>query len=83
MMSNFWTRKGVVLTGALAMLACVAALLSVDLTVPDPVASAALGAEWQCSRVAFVLTSCTPVRDVATTATIRVRKDQPCPWRRN
>jgi hypothetical protein len=40
------------------MFACVAVLLSVNLTSPT---SAALGA-WQCSRFALVFTSCTPVR---------------------
>jgi hypothetical protein len=45
------------------MFACVAALLSVNLTSPS---SAALGADWQCSRFALVLTTCTPVRAHAT-----------------
>ena len=40
------------------MFACVAALLSVNLTSPT---SAALGADWQCRRFALVLTSCIPV----------------------
>ena len=44
---------------ACAMFACVAALLSVNLTSPI---SAALGTDWQCSRFALVFTSCSPVR---------------------
>jgi hypothetical protein len=47
-----------VLIAAYVMFACVAALLSVNLTSPT---SAALGAGWQCSRLALVLTTCTPV----------------------
>ena len=47
--------KVVVLIAACAMFACVAALLSVNLTSPT---SAALGADWQCSRFALVFTSC-------------------------
>jgi hypothetical protein len=47
------------LIAAYVMFACVAALLSVNLTSPT---SAALGADWQCSRFALVFTSCTPVR---------------------
>ena len=39
----------VVLGGAVAMLAR-----------PKPIESAVLGAEWQCSRTAFVLTTCAP-----------------------
>jgi len=50
--------KVVVLIAAWAMFACVAALLSVNLTSPT---SAALGADWRCSRFALVFTSCIPV----------------------
>ena len=53
------THKVVVLIAAWAMFACVAALLSVNLTSPT---SAALGADWQCSRFALLFTSCIPVR---------------------
>ena len=53
------TPKGVVLIAACAMFACVAALLLVNSTSPT---SAALGADWQCSRFALVFTSCIPVR---------------------
>jgi len=74
MIPSLWTRKGVVLIAAAVMVACVAALLSINLGSPDPISSAALGADWQCSRVALVLTTCTPVRDAATSS-IRVRKD--------
>ena len=53
------THKGAVLIAAYVMFACVAVLLSVNLTSP---ASSALGADWQWSRFALVFTSCTPVR---------------------
>ena len=58
------THKVAVLIGAWAMFACVAALLSVNLTSPT---SAALGADWQCSRFALVLTTCTPVHETVST----------------
>ncbi|MEH2498656.1 hypothetical protein V1294_005135 [Bradyrhizobium sp. AZCC 1678] len=58
MISHPRTHKGAVLITAWVMFACVAALLSVNLTSPT---SAALGADWQCSRLALVLTTCTPV----------------------
>jgi hypothetical protein len=64
------TRKGAVLIAGYVMFACVAALLSVNLTSP---ASAALGAGWQCSRLALVFTTCTPVRAHETLSTC-VRK---------
>jgi len=59
MISHPRTHKGAVLIAAYVMFACLAALLSVNLTSPT---SAALGADWQCSRFALVLTSCIPVR---------------------
>jgi len=59
MISHPRTHKGAVLIAAYVMFACVAALLSVNLTSPT---GAALGAGWQCSRFALVFTSCTPVR---------------------
>jgi hypothetical protein len=58
------------LIAAYVMFACVAALLSVNLTSPT---RAALGADWQCSRFALVFTSCTPVR-AHETASTGVRK---------
>ena len=64
------THRVAVLIAAWAMFACVAALLSVNLTSPT---SAALGADWQCSRFALVFTSCTPVRADEIVST-RVRK---------
>jgi len=59
MISRQGPHKRAVLIAAYVMLACVAALLSVNLTSPT---SAALGADWQCSRFALVFTTCTPVR---------------------
>ena len=58
MISHPRTHKGAVLIAAYVMFACVAAFLSVNLTSPT---SAALGADWQCSRFALVFTSCIPV----------------------
>lgn len=52
------THKVAVLIAAYVVFACVAALLSVNLTSPT---SAELGADWQCSRFALVLSSCTMV----------------------
>ena len=59
MISRPRTHKVAVLIAAYLMFACVAALLSVNLTSPS---SAALGAHWQCNRFALVFSSCTPVR---------------------
>ncbi|MCS3450058.1 MULTISPECIES: hypothetical protein [Bradyrhizobium] len=38
-------------------LACMVVVLAI-VAAPRPVSSAALGSEWQCSKAAFVLTTC-------------------------
>ena len=72
MISKLWSRKGVALAAVVVTCACLVALLSFSLASPEPVSSAALGPDWQCSRVVFVLTTCTRVDNVATGA-IQVR----------
>jgi hypothetical protein len=58
MTSHVWTRKGLMLSVAIVTLAAIAAALSIGLAYPEPVSSAALGPDWQCTRLAFVLTTC-------------------------
>ena len=41
---------------------------------PTPIESAVLGAEWQCTRTAFVLTTCSPRMQEATPAVETARK---------
>jgi hypothetical protein len=78
MTSHFWTRRILVLSVAIVALAFIVAAVSVGLAYPEPVSSAALGPDWQCSRIAFVLTTCRKsARKEAGTAT--VRKDGDCP----
>jgi hypothetical protein len=80
MISNLWTRKGVVLVAVIVTFTCVAALLSVNLASSDPISSAALGADWQCSRIAFVLTTCTPpMRSLGPAPVERARNDSGSP----
>ena len=55
MFYNWWTPKGLVFAAALA---CVVAMAGIGLAYPQPVSNAALGPEWQCSRLAFVWTTC-------------------------
>jgi hypothetical protein len=76
----FWTRRSLVLSVAIVTLVVIAAAVSVGLTYPDPVSSAALGPDWQCTRLAFVLTTCQ--RLVPTdSAAAGARKDPTCPRR--
>jgi len=58
MISQPRTHKVAVQIAAYVMFTCVAALLSVNPTSPI---GAALGADWQCSRFALIITTCTPV----------------------
>ena len=58
MTSHIWTRKGLMLSVAIVTLAAIAAAFSIGLAYPEPVSSAALGPDWQCTRLAFVLTTC-------------------------
>ena len=75
MLHRLWTWKGIALVGALAAAGCVVTVMSVGLASPEPVASAALGPEWQCSRIAFVMTTCTRIGR-AERAAVRVREEE-------
>ena len=55
MIHNWWTPKTFVFAAAMAAFACV---VVIALAYPQPVSSAALGPDWQCSRRAFVWTTC-------------------------
>ena len=59
MARNWWTAKNLAFVAAIVSLACVAAFVAIGLVYPEPVSSAALGPDWQCSRLAFVWTTCT------------------------
>lgn len=51
-----WTGKRRALLIATLTLACVAFL---NAAAPTPVSIAELGSNWQCSKAAFILTTCT------------------------
>jgi hypothetical protein len=54
-----WTSKGRALVIATFTLAFAAFL---RVAAPKPVSIAELGSDWQCSKTAFLLTTCTQVR---------------------
>jgi len=56
---TFWTRRATVLTIAILAVAGTAAFASVGLTRSEPVASAMLSDQWQCTKTARILTVCT------------------------
>ena len=80
MTPHFWTRSILALSVAVVMLVAIAAAVSIGLAYPEPVSSAALGPDWQCTRLAFVLTTCR--RSVRTdAAAASAHRDADCPRR--
>jgi hypothetical protein len=77
MIRHFDLQKGVALLAAVAAIACVAMLLSTGLINPDLTASAALGPDWQCNRIAFVFTTCNRVPGTAVQSA-QIPKQQAC-----
>jgi hypothetical protein len=53
-----WTRKEFAFIVAILALLCAAAFLSFGLVYPEPIPSASLGVEWQCTKIAGILTTC-------------------------
>ena len=58
---NFRLSRHIVGSIAVTALVAVTAAVALGLSYPEPVSSGALGPDWQCSRLAFVFTSCTHV----------------------
>ncbi|MCK1517160.1 hypothetical protein IVB22_32585 [Bradyrhizobium sp. 190] len=71
---NWWTRKYLVLVAAAVALAF---FVVIGVSYPEPAASAALGPDWQCSRLAFVFTTCSRVKHSQSMA-VRVAKIPVC-----
>jgi hypothetical protein len=63
--------KALAITLALAAICGAAALLG----RPQPIESAVLGADWECTQTAFVLTTCAPRAQQAIPAVETSRKD--------
>jgi hypothetical protein len=81
-MTGMWsTTRKLTFLGATVTLTGAAAFLWVAVAYPKPISSAALGAEWQCTRTAFVWTSCSRILQTEAVAQ-SARKDAPCPARR-
>jgi hypothetical protein len=76
MLSNWWNRKNLVLAAALVALAFIGFVV-MGVSYPEPAASAALGPDWQCSRLAFVFTTCSRAKHSQSVA-VRVAKITMC-----
>ena len=62
MPSSWWTRKYLIVAAGIIALACASSVAAFGLSTPEPAASAALGPEWQCSRLIFVFTTCSRMK---------------------
>jgi hypothetical protein len=77
MIHNWWTPKSLIFAAAIALLAGVAAIAVIGLAYPKPVSSAGLGPDWQCSRVAFVWTTCSRQKHTQS-ASVRLAGEPVC-----
>ena len=73
---NWWTRRNFILAAAIVALALIGFVV-IGVSYPEPAASAALGPDWHCSRLAFVFTTCSRVKNSQFTA-VRVAKIPVC-----
>jgi hypothetical protein len=78
MSHNLWTRKQFALAAALVSFGIVAAVVAIGVADPEPFTHASLGPEWQCSKLAFVFTTCSRVQPVET-ASARASRAPACP----
>lgn len=73
---NWLTRKNLAFIAAVIAVAF-AGLMMIGLSHPEPAASAGLGPDWHCSKMAFVFTSCSRFKDSRLTA-VRLAKIPVC-----
>ena len=58
MSSLSWLSKRLAVSLVVVTLVAVAAAVAFSLAYPEPVSSAELGPDWQCTRLAMVFTTC-------------------------
>jgi hypothetical protein len=73
----WWTRRSLVLAATAAALASALGLFATGVSYPEPVARATLGPDWQCSRLAFVFTTCSRAKHTEAMS-VRVAKNALC-----
>jgi hypothetical protein len=74
---NWWTRRSLVLAAAAVALASAIGFFATGVSSPEPAARAALGPDWQCTRLAFVFTTCSRVKHTEAVP-VRVAKIPAC-----
>jgi hypothetical protein len=75
---NWWTRKNLVLAATVITLTCAVSFVAMGLSYPEPVPNAALGPDWECSRLAFVFTTCNRVKHTQAVSPVRVTRVAAC-----
>ena len=76
MPQGWWTRKNLIYVATVIALAFMGFIV-IGVSHPEPAASAALGPDWHCSRLAFVFTTCSRFKDSRLTA-VRLAKIPVC-----
>ena len=76
MIHTRWTPKAIIVAAALA--ACAAVIVATGLVAPEPEPNATLGPGWQCSRLAFVWTTCSRVKLAQQAAPVRLASVPAC-----
>ena len=77
MPQNWWTRRSLVLTAAAFALAGAVGVYATGVSHPEPVARSTLGPDWECTRLAFVFTTCSRAKHTEATP-VRVAKSAVC-----
>lgn len=78
MPQNWWTRRSLVLAAAAVALASAIGVYATGVSYPEPVARATLGPDWECTRLAFVFTTCSRAKHTEATMPVRVAKSAVC-----
>jgi hypothetical protein len=65
MTPTLWTRRQLAFILAIVALLCAVAFLSIGLVHSEPFSDANLGVEWQCTKVAGILTTCSRTQRIA------------------
>jgi hypothetical protein len=74
---NWWTRKSLVMAAAAVALASAIGVFATGVSYPEPVARGTLGPDWQCSRLAFVFTTCSRAKHTEAMP-VRMAKNPVC-----
>jgi len=78
MPQNWSTRRSLVLVAAVVALTCAVSVVALGMSDPEPVASTGLGPDWQCTRLAFIFTTCSRVKNTQAAPAVYVAKAAAC-----